>query len=208
MKTQEVKGKGEKKTQVEEKSFMEESKKLFLRRPPRFMDTISRWFGSPKKLVQPYVKKDQVATDLGCGWGAYTFAMADLVGAEGKVYAVDLGDDCIRAIQKKAEKQGYRNIEAHASSASDLGFIKDRSVDFVLANGLLCSMVRNRDEAVKEMKRILKPSGRAYLSLGMPPPLGLVDQKEWERIIQGFKLESGGNFQELWALVSLKQGAA
>jgi SAM-dependent methyltransferase len=208
VKTQVGKDKGEQKTQLKDKSSNEELKKLFLRRPPQFMDTIGRWFGSPGKLVQPYVKKGHVVADLGCGWGAYTFAMLDIVGFEGKVYAVDLGENCIRAIQKRAKKLGYRNIEAHASSASDLSFIKDRSVDFVFANGLLCSMAKNRDDAVEEMKRILKTEGRAYVSLGFPPPLGFVDQQEWERIIQGFKLESGGNFQELWALVSLKRGAA
>ncbi len=67
----------------------------------------------------------------------YTLALAELVGPEGKVYAVDLGKKCIRALEKKADKGGYHNIEAHASSASDVSFIKDRSVDFVLANGLL-----------------------------------------------------------------------
>jgi SAM-dependent methyltransferase len=208
VKKQVGKGTGEQKTRLKEQSLNEESKKLFLRRPPQFLDAIGRWFGSPGKLVQPFVKKGYVAADLGCGWGSYTFAMLDIVGVEGKVYAVDLGENCIRAIQKRVKKLGYRNVEAHVSSASDLSFIKDRSVDFVFANGLLCSMARNRDDAVEEMKRILKTEGRAYISLGFPPPLGFVDQKEWESIIQGFTLESGGNFQKLWALVSLKRRSA
>jgi ubiquinone/menaquinone biosynthesis C-methylase UbiE len=78
-----------------------------------------------------------VVADLGCGSGYYTLALAELVGPEGKVYAVDLDNKCIKALEKKADKSGYHNIEAHASSASDVSFIKDRSVDFVLANGLL-----------------------------------------------------------------------
>jgi len=178
---------------------------LFLRRPPAFLDPIRRLFESPKKLVEPFVKDGQVVADLGCGSGYYTFALAELVGPKGKVYAVDLGKGCIRALEKKARKGGYRNTEAHASSASDLSFIKDRSVDFVLANGLLCSMAEHRKEAVNEIKRILKRGGQVYLSLGAGPPFGYVDQAEWDNILEGFKIEQGGSYKKKWALVSVKQ---
>jgi tRNA G37 N-methylase Trm5 len=110
---------------------------LFLRRPPAFLDPIRRLFEPPQRLVEPFVKKGQVVADLGCGSGYYTLPLAELVGPEGKVYAVDLGEKCIRMLDKKAKKGGYRNIEIHSLSASDVSFIKDRSVDFVFANGLL-----------------------------------------------------------------------
>ncbi len=98
---------------------------------------IVRIFAPPQKLIGPYVKKGQVIADLGCASGYFTLALADSVGSEGKVYAVDVNKKTIRALEKKAEKGNYRNIESRASSAADLSFIKDRSVDFVLANGLL-----------------------------------------------------------------------
>jgi SAM-dependent methyltransferase len=116
-----------------------------------------------------------------------------------------LGNKTIKVIEKKIEKGGYKNIEAHASSAADVSFIKNSSVDFVLANGLLCSMYDQRQQAVSEIKHILKPSGKAYISLGAAPPLGFVDQAEWEEILAVFKIELGGNFKEKWAVVSLKQ---
>jgi len=94
-------------------------------------------FEPPHRLIEPYVEKGQVVADLGCGSGYYSLPLADLVGSEGKVYAVDLGKNSIQALEKKADKGRYQNIEAHASSASDLSFIKDKSVDFVFANGLL-----------------------------------------------------------------------
>ena len=98
---------------------------------------IRRIFEPPKRLIEPYVKNGQVVADLGCGPGYYTFALADSVGPEGKVYAVDLGKKTVRALEKKADKRGYRNIESHASSAADISFIEDSSVDFILASGLL-----------------------------------------------------------------------
>ena len=104
---------------------------------PAFLNPIRRLFEPPQRLIGPYVKKGQMVADLGCSSGYYTLPLAELVGPEGKVYAVDLSKKSIRALEKKAEKGGYHNIEAHASSASDVSFIKDRSVDFILANGLL-----------------------------------------------------------------------
>ena len=193
--------------QLKDQKVLHAMRWSFLRRQPAILDLIRPLFEPPQRLIQPYVKKGQVVADLACAWGYYTFPLADLVGPEGKVYAVDLSKKCIRAIQKKADKGGYHNIEAHASSASDVSFIKDGSVDFVLAYGLLCSMENDRQLAVNEIKRILKSSGQAYISLGFPPPLGLVDQEEWENILEGFKVESGGSFKKLWAVVTVKQGA-
>jgi ubiquinone/menaquinone biosynthesis C-methylase UbiE len=94
-------------------------------------------FEPPQRLVEPYVKKGQIVADLGCGQGYYTMILAKSVGPEGKVYAVDLDKKCIQALKKTAAKAGYHNIETHTSSAADLSFIKDKSVDFILANGLL-----------------------------------------------------------------------
>jgi ubiquinone/menaquinone biosynthesis C-methylase UbiE len=91
----------------------------------------------PRRHLEPYVKKGQVAADIGCNMAYYTLALAQCVGPEGKVYAVDLDEKNIRALEKKIADGGYRNIEARATSAADLSFIEDGSVDFVLANGLL-----------------------------------------------------------------------
>jgi ubiquinone/menaquinone biosynthesis C-methylase UbiE len=168
------------------------------------LNPISRLFENRQSSIEPYVKRGQLVADLGCGSGYYTLALAECVGPEGRVYAVDLNEDQVRALEKKADELGYRNIEAHATSCSDLSFIEDESVDFVLANGLLCNMPDRRESAVNEMKRILKPTGEAFLSLGAPPPLGFVDRAEWERILEGFIVERRGGFLQKWAVVSKK----
>lgn len=167
------------------------------------LNPIRRLFEDPQRHVEPYVTNGQVAADLGCGSGYYTLALAECVGPEGRVYAVDMNAKAIRELEKRADEHGCRNIEAHASSASDLGFIEDGSVDFVLANGLLCSMADHRQLAVNEIRRILKPQGRAYLSLGFPPPLGFVDRAEWEEILERFRVERRGGLFQKWAVVSI-----
>ena len=67
-------------------------------------------------------------------------------------------------------------------------------------------MPYDRQLSVSEMKRILKSTGQAYLSLGAPPPLGFVGKAEWKEILAGFTVERGGSYRKMWALVSLKQG--
>lgn len=178
----------------------------FLRRPPSFLDPILNRFESPRILgrIRPFVSKGQSVADLGCGWGHYTFILADLVGPEGKVISVDLSKNCIGSIQKKTEKGGYHHIDAHESSAARLGFVEDGSVDLVFANGLLCSMICDRESAINEIRRVLKPEGYAYISLGARPPFGLVDEAEWIETLEGFRVVSGGSYKELWAVVSLK----
>jgi 2-polyprenyl-3-methyl-5-hydroxy-6-metoxy-1,4-benzoquinol methylase len=101
-------------------------------------EPIARLVGPPpQRLVEPFVKRGQVVADLGCGRGYYSLALAKLVGAGGKVYAIDLNKTNIRVLRKRADKAGYNKIEVHESSAADLSFIKDKSIDFILANGLL-----------------------------------------------------------------------
>jgi SAM-dependent methyltransferase len=99
-------------------------------------EPLTRFFEHAERLFGAYVKKGQAAVDLGCGIGSYTLYLAEAVGPAGKVYAVDSDKKNIRALEKRAAKGNYRNVEARASSAADLSFIADRSVDFVLANGL------------------------------------------------------------------------
>ena len=112
------------------------------RRPPwntslSISGPFRKLFEPSQRLVEPYAKKGDVVADLGCRTGFYTLVLAKAVGPEGKVYAVDINKKCIETLKKKVDKAGYHNIEAHATTAADLNFIKDRSVDFILANGLL-----------------------------------------------------------------------
>ena len=165
---------------------------------------LRRLFGSPRKYCS-YVKQDQTVADLGCGPGYYALALAESVGPKGRVYAVDSDEKAVRAVERKATKHRYHNIEAHASSAAKLSFIEDDSVDFVLADGLLCSMApQDHESAVNEIKRILKPNGKAFLSAAKGS-MSYVDKAEWETILEGFKVERRNYesfLEDRWALVS------
>lgn len=150
-----------------------------------------------------------MAADLGCGPGFCTLELAEIVGPHGRVHAVDFDEKPIRALERKAARRGYRNIQAHAASATDLSAIGDRSVDFVLAHGLLCSMApQHHASAVREMGRILKPSGVAYISVARGP-WSRVGRSEWERILAAFEVERRGDgfpwLAHRWAVVRAKR---
>lgn len=165
----------------------------------------------PKNLLSKYISAGQTVADLGSGPGYFTIPMAQIVGRVGKVYAADFDMKSIQALQKKVEKNGYSHIiEARATSASDLSFIPDSSVDLVFANGLLCCMA-DHDGAISEIQRILKKKipGKAYLSvtkrfLKRTDPRTVV-KEEWDRLLGSrFDILSGGeSFISRWALVTL-----
>lgn len=167
---------------------------------------LRRLFTNPRKFCS-YVGRGQIVADLGCGPGYFTLALAESVGAEGRIYAVDSDDKAVQAVESKAAKRGYDNVEGHATSAANLSFIADETVDFVLAHALLCSMApQDHQSTIEEIRRVLKPNGKAFLSAGTGRG-SYADEAEWEEILAGFEVEQRnyeGRFDDRWALVSKK----
>ena len=182
------------------------------RKVPLFVtDNLLRRIASdPKKTASRYVAPGSTVADLGCGAGYFTIPMAELAGKGGKVYAVDFDERAVERVAAKAEEKGVGGVvEARASSAADVGFIPDRSVDFVFAHGLLWCM-KDHSGALREMRRILKKDGRMYLSVtrfGRKKDPRAVGADEWRNVLDGFRvLGSGGGLLTRWALVSLPDG--
>ncbi len=169
---------------------------------------LRRLLENPKKYCT-YITQGSTAADLGSGPGYYTISLAKCVGPEGRVIAVDSDPNAIKALEAKAKKWRYENVEAHVASAHQLGFIQDKSVDFILAKGLLCCVApANLDQAVNEIKRIIKPTGRAYLSVAKSD-LAYVNQENWQEILRNFQTEQEGQgrhaLTERWAVVTPRQ---
>ncbi len=56
------------------------------------------------------LKPGQKVCDLGCGNGYLTLPMAEAVGDEGKVYAVDIQAEMLKMLRIRADKEGKENI--------------------------------------------------------------------------------------------------
>ena len=156
------------------------------------MDNFIRRLISPaKKKVSEFTCAGAVVADLGCGPGYFTIPMAELVGEGGKVYAIDSDRKSIQKLREKIGPSLENVIETHTASAAHVDMVADQCIDFVFANGLLCCML-DHDGAIREIKRILKPTGRAYLSVSRfyrTNDSRAVRREEWENILRGFEVK-------------------
>jgi ubiquinone/menaquinone biosynthesis C-methylase UbiE len=132
--------------------------------------------------------------------------MAKIVGSEGRVHAVDFDQRAIDRVERKAKRQGMAaTVAAHAVSASEIDFIPTASVDFLLAEGLLCCM-KDHAGAMGQIKRVLKEGGRAYLSIikfTREDDPRSVSKSEWTTLLSQMRIvDSGEGLMSRWALVS------
>lgn len=90
---------------------------------------------SRQKLLRRYVANGATVLDAGCGSGEDSLAMATLVGASGRVVAVDTDREAITKLRKRAERRGLTpRIDARVCTDTNLGTgdLVGR-VDFALA---------------------------------------------------------------------------
>jgi 2-polyprenyl-3-methyl-5-hydroxy-6-metoxy-1,4-benzoquinol methylase len=95
--------------------------------------------------------------DVGCGDGFFSIAIAK---AGAAVTGVDTDKEMLGAANANAEREGvsvtFISADAHALPFQDATF------DLVVAVSLLC-LVRDRELALAEMTRVLKPGGRIVI---------------------------------------------
>ncbi len=109
-----------------------------------------------KPLKKAGITEGQTILDFGCGPGHYAIAAAKMVGAKGKVYALDIHPLAVQSVQKKAKKAGLTNIITILSDRDTR--LPDQSMDIALAYDMI-SMVKDKKALTKELHRVLKPNG-------------------------------------------------
>jgi ubiquinone/menaquinone biosynthesis C-methylase UbiE len=134
--------------------------------------------------------------DVGAGSGFYTIEAARLVGPGGRIYAVDVQKDLLERLRSQAGSQGVRNIEVVWGNAEKIGGTKLREsiADRLVISNVL-SQIEVPDDFCLEMKRILKPGGKAMVidwSESSPlSPTHLVPSSTAQTLFEktGFKLD-------------------
>ncbi|NIQ37476.1 MAG: methyltransferase domain-containing protein [Proteobacteria bacterium] len=99
--------------------------------------------------------------DMACGLGRYAIAASKIVGDDGLIYAVDLWEEGIRALQEEASARGIKNLKASVSDVGKTLPIPDHQVDVCLMATVLHDLVQTRDDegALKELVRVLNTQG-------------------------------------------------
>lgn len=119
-------------------------------------------FSDPEQNVKKInIDPGMKVADLGSGAGFYSIAAAKLTGPSGRIYAIDVQKSLLEKIKKESLGQGISNVETIWTDLDEPGGAKlsDKAVDrVILANVLF--QVENKDNLIKEAKRILKPNGK------------------------------------------------
>lgn len=77
------------------------------------------------------ITENKSVADIGAGGGWFTVRAAKRVGANGKVFAVEINQDYINAINKRAEKENLNNVKTILGT-EDNPKLPDNSTDAVL----------------------------------------------------------------------------
>lgn len=105
-----------------------------------------------------------IVADFGAGTGAYTMPLAERVGENGRVYAVEVQKEFLPNIKDSASSLGFKNVEVIWGDIERLGGtkIKSISVDAVVISNVLFQ-AENKSGVILEAKRILKPGGKLLI---------------------------------------------
>ncbi|MEO8286643.1 MAG: class I SAM-dependent methyltransferase [Chloroflexota bacterium] len=99
--------------------------------------------------------------DLGSGWGAFTLALADLIGPHGTIYSVDKDRGSLRE-QERAMKAMFPAADVHYVLGDFTRPLDLPALDgVVMANSL--HFVRHKEAVVEMIRGYLKPGARLLL---------------------------------------------
>ena len=106
------------------------------------------------------VKDGDTVADFGARVGHYAIPAARLVGAKGRVYALDKDPKALRDLRRKKEIQSLDNIMIVETAGEINLSLSDESVDiFILYDILHMMPVASRRAIYGEATRVLKDSG-------------------------------------------------
>ena len=105
------------------------------------------------------LRAGQRVLDVACGTGLVSFRIAEAVGGDGAVVGTDISGEMVEAARLIAEERGTGNARFERSDAEDLS-LEGESFDAALC-GLGLMYVPDPVKALSEMRRVLKPGGRA-----------------------------------------------
>jgi cyclopropane fatty-acyl-phospholipid synthase-like methyltransferase len=127
-----------------------------------FDNPLRKLIHNPRKIFRNLIKEGMTVMDVGCGMGYFSIGMAKLVGANGKVVAVDLQQKMLDIMQKRAGRSGVADrITAHRCQSDSLGI--KRPADFILAFWMVHE-IGDKDNFFRQLRSILSPQGKILIA--------------------------------------------
>ena len=100
--------------------------------------------------------------DIGCGAGMDLLLAARRTGPTGRAIGIDMTEAMRRRASQGAAVSGLAHVDVRDGDATRLP-VEDQSVDVVISNGVL-NLVPEKERAVAEIARVLKPGGRVQIA--------------------------------------------
>ena len=116
--------------------------------------------GLPTQFAK--IKKGDVVIDLGSGAGNDAFIARHETGETGKVIGIDFTPAMIDKARKNTEVRGFNNIEFRQGDIEKMP-VTANTANVIVSNCVL-NLVPNKDAAIKEIYRVLKPGGHFSIS--------------------------------------------
>lgn len=124
--------------------------------------------GAERLIKLGTIEPGMSVLDAGCGTGRITLPMAQAVGDEGRVTALDLQEKMLDRVRQRAHENELHNIEFIHGGAG-LGLLPQRTFDRAVLVTVL-GEIPNRTEALREILQALKPGGVLLVGELLPDP--------------------------------------
>lgn len=132
------------------------------------------------------LKPGDVVADIGAGSGYHTFRLSKVVGDKGKVFAVDIQQEMLDLINKKAKRTKRSNIETILGAEADPK-LPPNSCDLILLVDVYHEF-SHPFEMTEAMVKALKPGGRlAFVEFRLEDssvPIKLVHKMSQKQVVK------------------------
>jgi SAM-dependent methyltransferase len=116
--------------------------------------------GNPTALAE--LRAGEVVLDLGSGGGIDVLLSAKRVGPTGKAYGLDMTDEMLALARDNQIRSGLTNVEFLRGEIEHIP-LPNNSVDVIISNCVI-NLSADKDRAIAEAFRVLKPGGRFAVS--------------------------------------------